>query len=154
MDTILGACYFMTIAGMGWNLMKIKFQIDLEEEMKKYREYDLSYERIKVGTDKIDPDGNYIVLAKHKAVSAAEQEANTAELREPLFSYTRPCFAPYDPTRYQQVRHHLSLTLSNFSHFFLKGCQALERIQASDPRRLPRFPIRSHFRETKQITLL
>ena len=30
----------------------------------------MSTERIKVGTDKIDPDGDYIVLAKHKGVSS------------------------------------------------------------------------------------
>lgn len=46
MDTILGACYFMTIGGMGWNLVKIKLQGDLEADMKGYREYDLSTERI------------------------------------------------------------------------------------------------------------
>ena len=67
MDTILGACYFLTVGSLGWNMIKIKMQVDLEEEMKGYREYDLSTEKIKVGTDKIDPDGKYIVLAKHKA---------------------------------------------------------------------------------------
>ena len=43
--------------------------------MKGYREYDLSTERIKVGTDKIDPDGDYIVLAKHKKASLEELES-------------------------------------------------------------------------------
>ena len=66
----MGACYFLTCAGMGYNLVKIKLQGDFEEQMKNYREYDLSTERIKVGTDKIDPDGDYIVLAKHKGVSS------------------------------------------------------------------------------------
>ena len=66
MDSLLFAGYFLSVTGMGWNLIKIKLQGDLEEDMKGYREYDLSIEKIKVGTDKIDPDGNYIVLAKHR----------------------------------------------------------------------------------------
>ena len=68
--------------------------------MKGYREYDLSTEKIKVGTDKIDPDGNYIVLAKHRPIMT-NGSPDTAVT--PLFSYTRPCFAPYDPTRYEEV---------------------------------------------------
>ena len=66
MDSVLGVCYFITCAGMAWNLIKIKLQGDLEEDMKAYREYDLSNERIKVGTDSIDPNGKYVVLAKHR----------------------------------------------------------------------------------------
>ena len=46
MDTIMGACYFFALGGMGYNLVKIKLQGDLEDEMKEYREYDLSHERI------------------------------------------------------------------------------------------------------------
>ena len=63
---MLGACYFFACGGMAWNLIKIKLQGDLEEDMKAYREYDLSTERIKVGTDSIDPNGKYVVLAKHR----------------------------------------------------------------------------------------
>ena len=66
MDSLLFAGYFLSVAGMSWNLIKIKAQGDLEEDMKNYREYDLSIEKIKVGTDKIDPDGNYIILAKNR----------------------------------------------------------------------------------------
>ncbi len=102
MDTILGACYFMTVAGMGWNMVKIKLQGDLEEDMKQYREYDLSTEKIKVGTDKIDPNGKYIVLANHKA-------ATDKTKAEPLFAYTMPHLAPYDPTRYSEVSAKLSI---------------------------------------------
>ena len=101
MDTILGACYFMTVAGMGYNLARIKLQGDLEEDMKGYREYDLSTEKIKVGTDKIDPDGKYIVLAKHKAVKEDSEEG--AQAKTPFFAYTRPVMAPFDPTRYEEV---------------------------------------------------
>ena len=101
MDTILGACYFMTIAGMGYNLARIKLQGDLEEDMKGYREYDLSTEKIKVGTDKIDPDGKYIVLAKHKALQEDSEEG--AQAKTPFFAYTRPVMAPFDPTRYEEV---------------------------------------------------
>ena len=97
----MGACYFFTVAGMGWNLVKIKLQGDLEEQMKGYREYDLATEKIKVGTDKIDPDGHYIVLAKHRP---SEEKTPL----EPLFSYTQPHWAPYDPTRYLEVSFHTS----------------------------------------------
>ena len=78
MDTVLAAAYFMTVGGMGWNLIKIKLQNDYESEIKDYREYDLSHERIKIGTDKIDPDGKYIVLANHKA-TIAEATSPAAE---------------------------------------------------------------------------
>ena len=37
------------------NLIRLKLQNDFEEDMKSYREYDLSTEQIKVGTDMIDP---------------------------------------------------------------------------------------------------
>ena len=113
MDTLMGVCYFFTIGGMGWNLVKIKLQGDLEEDMKEYREYDLSHERIKIGTDRIDPDGKYLVLANHKQnSSAAESETTTAA--KPVFSYTMPCFAPYDPTRYNEglkLKSEFSLTV-------------------------------------------
>ena len=94
MDSVLGACYFITCAGMGWNLIKIKLQGDLEEDMKGYREYDLSTEKIRVDTDKIDPSKNYIVLAKHKG---------NPQTTSPFFKYTMPDIAPYDPTRYAEV---------------------------------------------------
>ena len=69
--------------------------------MKNYREYDLSHENIKVGTDKIDPDGKYIVLANHRA--SVKPEGEEVETRLPLFSYTRPCTGTYDPSRYSEV---------------------------------------------------
>ena len=102
MDTLLGACYFFTVAGMTWEMVKIKVQVDLEDELKNYREYDLSMEKIQVGTEKIDPDQNYIVLAKHKAIKKDEEATTdqTPEIQPPFYSYTRPCTAPYDPTRY------------------------------------------------------
>ena len=99
MDTIMGFCYFGTVVGMGWNLVKIKLQVDFEEDIKGYREYDFSTEKIKVGTDKIDPDGKYIVLAKHRP-DQAQQPQGAAR---PFFSYTRACSAPYDPTRFYEV---------------------------------------------------
>lgn len=99
MDTLMGACYFLTCGGMGWNMVKIKLQVDLEEDMKGYREYDLSTEKIQVGTDKIDPDGKYIVLARHKP----QQQQEGTPLAKPFFSYTKPHWAPFDPTRYLEV---------------------------------------------------
>lgn len=66
--------------------------------MKGYREYDLSTERIKIGTDKIDPDGHYIVLANHKGKTVAGSASAS-----PIFSYTMPFHAPYDPTRYKDT---------------------------------------------------
>ena len=56
------------------NLIRLKLQNDFEEDMKSYREYDLSTEQIKVGTDMIDPYGKYIVLLKHKAASAESDQ--------------------------------------------------------------------------------
>lgn len=101
METLLGISYFAAVGGMGWNLAKIKLQGDLEADMKEYREYDLSTEKIKVGTDKIDPDGNYIVLAKHRPAGEPSQPKNVDKTQ--FFSYTKPHYAPYDPTRYIEV---------------------------------------------------
>ena len=128
MDTLMGACYFFTIGGMGWNLIRIKLQGDLEEDMKEYREYDLSHETIKIGTDRIDPDGQYIVLANHRAAVTQKKPKDESESNEttessteapiaaakPLFSYTMPCFAPYDPTRYNEnlkLKSEFSMTI-------------------------------------------
>ena len=36
--------------------------------LKNLREYDLATEKIRIGTDKIKDDGEYVVLAKHRAV--------------------------------------------------------------------------------------
>ena len=101
---MMGACYFLTIGGMAWNLIRIKLQGDLEEDMKEYREYDLSHEKIKLGAS--ESDQKYIVLANHKA--------NSEENKTPLFEYTEPSYAPYDPTRYlenHKIRKEFSLTI-------------------------------------------
>ena len=117
MDTLMGACYFFTVAGISYNLMKIKLQIDLEEDLKNLREYDLSTEKIRVGTDKIIADQQYIVLAKHKSPAKASVDQNTKEepkLSLPLFSYTQACSAPYDPTRYmegQKLKEQFSMVI-------------------------------------------
>ena len=88
MDTILGACYFLTVSGMSWNFVKIKLQLDLEEDLKNLREYDLSTEKIQIGSDKINPDSQYIVLANHKATAAASQATTDTETENNLESST------------------------------------------------------------------
>ena len=132
METLLFASYFASVAGMGWNLAKIKLQGDLEADMKGYREYDLSTEKIKVGTDKIDPDGHYIVLAKHRP--EGEKSQSLSEQRTPFFSYTIPHYAPYDPTRYLEVSPLLSL-------IFLTTDQSKEGVPTQDHRRVLRHTI-------------
>ena len=52
-------------------------QDDFENELKDLREYDLSYEKIKVGVDKID-DGKFIVLANHKGVKPKAEEGSSS----------------------------------------------------------------------------
>jgi hypothetical protein len=42
LEKFLAACYLLSLGAMARNLIKIKLQNDLEEEIKKYREYDLS----------------------------------------------------------------------------------------------------------------
>ena len=78
--------------------------------MKAYREYDLANERIKVGTDSIDPNGKYVVLAKHRG-----QEPAKDTIAKPFFSYTMPRSAPYDPTRYSEgikLKEEFSLSIT------------------------------------------
>lgn len=64
--------------------------------MRDYREYDLSHEKIKIGTDRIDPEGNYIVLANHRPLLTESTPT------KPFLSYTMPNYAPYDPSRYSE----------------------------------------------------
>ena len=67
MEKLLFSVYAGCVTAMAYNLIRMKFQTDLEEEIKNLREYDLSTEKIKVGTDLINEDGEYIVLANHRA---------------------------------------------------------------------------------------
>lgn len=48
LESLLGTCYLLTLGAMARNLIRVKLQNDWEEEIKKYREYDLS-------TDPIQP---------------------------------------------------------------------------------------------------
>ena len=73
METLLFAIYAGAVSAVSINLIRMKFQVDMEEEIKKLREYDLSTEKIKIGTDKIDDDSEYVVLAKHKAKDPQEE---------------------------------------------------------------------------------
>ena len=98
MDTILFASYVLSLSAITVNLIRAKLQDDFEAELKTLREYDLSHEKIKVGTDKIDPNGKYIILANHKG-----KGADTEEMAKPLFVHTIPFANILDPVRYFQV---------------------------------------------------
>jgi len=104
-DTILFGTYLVSVGAIGYNLIRAKLQDDWEEEIKKLREYDLSTEQIKTAVDKLD-DGEFIVLADHKAiVNAVEEggEENLAGVPKPLFSQTIPYANLLDPTRFFKV---------------------------------------------------
>ena len=65
-ENFLLGCYLLSLAAITRNLIKIKLTNDFEEELKKYREYDLSTEQIKIGADNLE-NGKFIVLIKVKA---------------------------------------------------------------------------------------
>ena len=68
LEKFLCACYLLSLGAMARNLIRIKLQNDLEEDIKKYREYDLSTDQILRRGDQTDLDGKFVVLAKHKAI--------------------------------------------------------------------------------------
>lgn len=45
-EGLLATCYLLTLGAMARNLIRIKMQTDWEEEIKKFREYDLSTDLI------------------------------------------------------------------------------------------------------------
>ena len=63
MESLLGVIYFGCVGAITRNLINIKLQVDYEEELKQYREYDLSYEKIKTDVDDLSADGQFIILA-------------------------------------------------------------------------------------------
>lgn len=103
LEKILLGCYILSLGAMTRNLIRIKYQNDFEEEIKRYREYDLATEQIKVGTDQIDANGNYIVLIKHKA---------NEEDKEPFFTHTMPYANIVDSTRLFKVSPYLLFSFS------------------------------------------
>ena len=88
-------------------MVRAKLQDDFENEIKECREYDLANEKIKIGTDKIDPNAKYIVLANHKGQkqeTTKDDEKVNAESAEPIFVYTVPYANVLDPVRYFQTK--------------------------------------------------
>ena len=82
--------YCGCVSAITMNMVKMKYQVDMEEEIKKLREYDLATEKIRIGTDLVKDDGEYIVLAKHKGRSSKgdqdgdkEGEKASAEVKGP-----------------------------------------------------------------------
>ena len=57
----------LSLSAITINLVRSKLQDDLEAELKDYREYDLSYEKLKAVNDYIDPKKKFIILVKHKS---------------------------------------------------------------------------------------
>ena len=104
MDSFIFASYLLSLSAITVNLVRAKLQDDFENELKELREYDLSYEKIKVGVDKIDPDGKYIVLANHKGKKSEAKDGKEAEVAVPLFAHTIPYANILDPVRYFKVR--------------------------------------------------
>lgn len=79
LEKLLGACYLLSLGVMARNLIRIKLQNDFEEELKKYREYDLSTDKILRKGDETDLRGKFVVLAKHKA---------DPDTKTPFFTHT------------------------------------------------------------------
>ena len=100
MDHVLFASYLLSLSAITINLVRAKLQDDFENDLKDLREYDLSYEKIKVGVDSLDPDGKFIVLVNHKGKKTSGEEGEKAA---PLFAHTIPYANILDPVRYFQV---------------------------------------------------
>lgn len=72
LTTILGAAYATTIAGSAYNMAKIRLNDDYVEEIKQYREYDFTYEKVdpsalprkSIVHVKIDPNEENFQFAK------------------------------------------------------------------------------------------
>ena len=80
LEGFLMACYLVTIGAMARNLIRIKLQNDFEEELKKYREYDISTDPIQPGNEQIELNGKFVVLVKHRAT--------TDDNKLPFYTYT------------------------------------------------------------------
>ena len=107
MDQIIFASYLLSLSAITVNMIRAKLQDDLEAEMKEYREYDLSYEKINFETGAILPTKKYIVLANHKAKKNQESSGEVEEKKKteevaakPLFVHTVPYANILDPARY------------------------------------------------------
>ena len=100
MDHVLFASYLLSLSAITVNLIRAKLQDDFENDLKDLREYDVSYEKIKVGVDRLDPDGKFIVLVNHKGKKTSGEEGKEATLPSPLFAHTIPYANILDPVRY------------------------------------------------------
>ena len=94
LESLLATCYLLTLGAMARNLIRIKLQTDWEEEIKKYREYDLSTDPIQPGREHADMNGTYVVLFKHKADPTE---------KTPFFSHTMTYSNLLDSTRMFKV---------------------------------------------------
>ena len=108
MESVIFASYLLSLSAISVNLIRAKLQDDFENELKDLREYDLSYEKIKIGVDRID-DGKFIVLANHKGVKPKAEEGKEPPVPVPLFAHTIPYANILDPVRYFQVSSAIAL---------------------------------------------
>ena len=69
----------------------------------------------KVGVDRLDADGKFIVLVNHKGKKPASEEGKEAEAPVPLFAHTIPYANILDPVRYFQVSIHAILPHTRFN---------------------------------------
>lgn len=95
------ASYVLSLSAISVNLIRAKLQDDLEAELKEYREYDLSYEKIKADNDYIDPKKKFIILVKHKGKAT---EGSEKEIIEPFYAKTIPYANILDPVRYFETK--------------------------------------------------
>ena len=102
MESVIFASYILSLSAISVNLIRAKLQDDFENELKDLREYDLSYEKIKLGVDKIE-EGKFVVLANHKGVKPKAEDGEEAPVPTPLFAHTIPYANILDPVRYFQV---------------------------------------------------
>lgn len=72
MESLLSVIYVGCVGAITRNLVQMKLQVDYEEELKQYREYDLSYEKIKTDVDNLSADGQFIILANLAAEKSAQ----------------------------------------------------------------------------------
>ena len=102
MESVIFASYILSLSAISVNLIRAKLQDDFENELKELREYDLSYEKIKLGVDKVE-EGKFVVLANHKGVKPKAKDGGEVPVPTPLFAHTIPYANILDPVRYFQV---------------------------------------------------
>jgi hypothetical protein len=118
---VLSVCYLLTIGAMARNFIRIKLQNDFEEELKKYREYDISTDPIQPGNEQVDLNGQYVVLLNSRAIQ---------DNKTPYFVHTQTYGNILDTTRMFRVSN-LPLTIR--LDWIARQCSPLTKQGKTDP---------------------